>query len=101
MVKAIVPPLHSVSIQLSLTCFFADGSTHYTLHLQACRHAGMGGWGRSLLHLAFVAFQHVLEIFPYPFLQICLILLKGCLAQPVKAPQETLMHSQVWRPQID
>ena len=99
MVKAIVPPLHSVSIQFSLTRFFLQMVPHIVLCI--CRHAGMGGWGRTLLHLAFVAFQHVLEIFPYPFLQIRLILLKGCLAQPVKAPQEILMHSQAWSPQID
>ena len=47
MVKAIVPPLHSVSIQFSLTCFFADGSTHYTLHLQACRHGWVGAFSSA------------------------------------------------------
>ena len=100
MVKAIVSPFHSVSIQFSSSyVFFLQMIPHIILCL--CRHEDMGGWGHTLLHLAFVAFQHVLQIFPYPFLQVCLILLKGCLTQPVKAPRESLMHSQVWSPQID
>ena len=89
--------IHSVFFLLRV--FFLQMIPHIILCL--CRHEDMGGWGHTLLHLAFVAFQHVLQIFPYPFLQVCLILLKGCLTQPVKAPRESLMHSQVWSPQID
>ena len=50
-----------------------------------------------VLGLAFVALQHSLEILPYPFLQSCPVLLKGCLEQLVQALGEILMHGKVWR----
>lgn len=48
----------------------------------------VGRWGyiiQTVLHLAFVVFQHILKIFLYLFLQSFVILLKGCLLAAYKS----------------
>lgn len=48
----------------------------------------VGGWGHiihTVLHLAFVAFRHILKIFLSLYLQSFVILLKGCLLAAYKS----------------
>lgn len=92
MVKSNSPLLHSASLQFSFpeaTIF--TNFLHIVLHICSAFPnmlvwlGRMGHITQTVLHLAFVALQCILESFLYLFLQSCPILLKNCIIAACKS----------------